>query len=71
MNEVSTERKIAGQENQAAKSDITICPKCQTRNRSNALYCGCGTALNNACSNCGTRNLISAKTCSGCKRRLL
>lgn len=68
---VTKEKVNAGLENEAVKSDVTVCPKCQTKNKSTALYCRCGTALNNECSHCGARNLITAKFCGGCKTKLL
>lgn len=70
MSEAANQKVKSNPVNDAAK-DVTICPKCNTINRSTALYCKCGTALNNECSHCGARNLITAKTCGKCKVKLL
>ena len=52
-------------------NDVTVCPNCLAENKGNALNCRCGTALNNECLHCGTRNLVSARSCSGCNSKLL
>jgi|GEM_PF-5653102 len=55
---------------EAMQRNAAVCRKCKTKNRCGALYCGCGTALNNECSNCGTRNLVTEKNCVKCQSNL-
>lgn len=50
-------------------TDVTSisCPKCQTVNVADALFCDeCGTAFESPCAHCGETNRRSAKFCKNC-----
>lgn len=45
----------------------TLCPRCQTLNSADALFCDeCGAALESSCGRCGETNRRGAKFCKKC-----